>query len=178
MAPLRTAVTTAAFRRAIQRFVPGGGKSTAVGLVVSTISSPVQRLLSQSPVKAVVSKKFTICHRRDLARAIRQPGPEVFAQGRHAPLPPALPIPRLDCIEHSRGSHCGNIHVRLWVSKRPETIRCGPARARFSRSHRPRIVADLEGLFEVWADDRSLVERIPFRHPHLRFSDLSPPRCL
>lgn len=32
----------------------------------------------------------------------------------------------------------------------------------FCRSHSPRIVADREGLFEVWADDWSLVENYRF----------------
>jgi hypothetical protein len=39
MAPLRTAATTAALRRATQRFVSAGGKSTVVPLVPIKISS-------------------------------------------------------------------------------------------------------------------------------------------
>ena len=43
MAPLRTALTTAALRRATQRFVSVGGRSTAVPLVHIKISSSVSR---------------------------------------------------------------------------------------------------------------------------------------
>jgi hypothetical protein len=40
MKPLRTALTTTAFRRATQRLVSGGGKSTIVVLVHGKISTP------------------------------------------------------------------------------------------------------------------------------------------
>lgn len=64
-------------------------------------------------------------------------------------------------MDHSGGCHCGNIHVRLRLSTAaPET----PLRAcacSFCRAHQTRTVADPAGLFEVTADDWSLVE--PYR---------------
>jgi hypothetical protein len=61
-------------------------------------------------------------------------------------------------VEHIGGCHCGNIQVRLRLSKPPEDNPLRACTCSFCRSHRPRIVADREGLFEVWADDWSLVE--------------------
>jgi len=77
-------------------------------------------------------------------------------------LTPALPILRLDTMVHSGGCHCSNIHVRLRLSKRPEDNPLRACTCSFCRSHNPRMVADSEGLFEVWADDWSLVENYRF----------------
>lgn len=63
---------------------------------------------------------------------------------------------------HSGGCHCGNIHVRLQLSKPPEEFAVRGCTCSFCRSHRPRIVADSDGNFEVWADDWSLVENYRF----------------
>ena len=79
-----------------------------------------------------------------------------------SPLTPALPTARLDCMDHLGGCHCGNIHVRLRLSKPPEDNPPRACTCSFCRSHSPRIVADREGLFEVWADDWSLVENYRF----------------
>jgi hypothetical protein len=65
-------------------------------------------------------------------------------------------------MDHSGGCHCGNIHVRLQLSKPPEDNPLRACTCSFCRSHHPRIVADREGLFEVWADDWSLVENYRF----------------
>jgi len=65
-------------------------------------------------------------------------------------------------MEHSGGCHCGNIHVRLRLSKRPEDNPLRACTCSFCRSHSPRIIADPDGLFEVWADDWSLVETYRF----------------
>jgi hypothetical protein len=65
-------------------------------------------------------------------------------------------------MEHLGGCHCGNIHVRLRLSKQPEDTPLRACTCSFCRSHSPRIVADLEGLFEVWSDDWSLVENYRF----------------
>jgi len=70
--------------------------------------------------------------------------------------------PSLDVMEHSGGCHCGNIHVRLRLSKPPEESPLRACTCSFCRSHNPRIVADPKGLFEVWADDWSLVENYRF----------------
>jgi hypothetical protein len=63
---------------------------------------------------------------------------------------------------HLGGCHCGNLHVRLRLSKPPEDNALRACTCSFCRSHSPRIVADAEGLVEVWADDWSLVENYRF----------------
>jgi len=79
-----------------------------------------------------------------------------------SPLTLALPTARLDCMDHLGGCHCGNIHVRLRLSKPPEDNPLRACTCSFCRSHSPRIVADREGFVEVWADDWSLVENYRF----------------
>ena len=75
---------------------------------------------------------------------------------------PAPPIARVGGVEHIGGCHCGNIQVRLRLSKPPEYNPLRGCTCSFCRSHSPRIVADREGLFEVLADDWSLVENYRF----------------
>jgi hypothetical protein len=65
-------------------------------------------------------------------------------------------------MEHTGGCHCGNIHVRLRLSKPPEDNPLRACTCSFCRSHAPRMVSDPDGLFEVWADDWSLVENYRF----------------
>ena len=63
---------------------------------------------------------------------------------------------------HLGGCHCGNLHVQLRLSKPPEDNALRACTCTFCRSHSPRMIADPEGLFEVWADDWSLVENYRF----------------
>ena len=70
--------------------------------------------------------------------------------------------PEIFGMDHAGGCHCGNIHVRLRLSQPPEDSPVRGCTCSFCRSHNPRIVADPEGLFEVWADDWSLVENYRF----------------
>jgi len=79
-----------------------------------------------------------------------------------SPLTPTLPIPRLTHMDHLDGCHCANIHVRLRLSKPPEDNPLRACTCSFCRSHSPRMVAGLGGLFKVWADDWSLVENYRF----------------
>jgi hypothetical protein len=65
-------------------------------------------------------------------------------------------------MEHSGGCHCGNIHVRLRLSKRPQDCPLRACACTFCRSHSTRTVADVDGLVELWADDWPLVERYRF----------------
>ena len=65
----------------------------------------------------------------------------------------------MDCLG---GCHCGNIHVLLRLIKPPEDNPLRACTCSFCRSHNPRMVSDPEGLFEVRADDWSLVERYRF----------------
>jgi hypothetical protein len=64
-------------------------------------------------------------------------------------------------MEHSGGCHCGNIHVHLRLTKAPRENPLRACACAFCRAHQTRTVADPEGLFEVAADDWSLVE--PYR---------------
>ena len=74
----------------------------------------------------------------------------------------AQPLPIFHSVDHLGGCHCGNIHVRLRLSKRPEDNALRACTCSFCRSHSPRIVADPKGNFEVWADDWSLIENYRF----------------
>jgi hypothetical protein len=65
-------------------------------------------------------------------------------------------------MDHLGGCHCGNIHVRLRLSKPPEDIPLRGCTCSFCRSHSPRIIADREGFFKVWASDWALVENYRF----------------
>src|SRR5262252_6827862 len=65
-------------------------------------------------------------------------------------------------MEHLGGCHCGNIHVRLRLTKRPAETPLRSCTCSFWRSHNPRMLSDPEGSFEVWADDWSLVENYRF----------------
>jgi hypothetical protein len=64
-------------------------------------------------------------------------------------------------MEHLGGCHCGNIHVRLRLSKPPAASPLRACQCSFCRAHNTRTVADPDGLFEIWADDWALVE--PYR---------------
>jgi hypothetical protein len=64
-------------------------------------------------------------------------------------------------MEHRGGCHCGNIHVRLRLSKLPQENPLRACACSFCRGHNTRTVADPAGLFEAWADDWALVE--PYR---------------
>jgi hypothetical protein len=65
-------------------------------------------------------------------------------------------------MDHSGGCHCGNIHVRLRLSKAPAENPLRACACGFCRAHQTRTVADPAGLFEVSADDWALVERYRF----------------
>ena len=72
------------------------------------------------------------------------------------------PVPSLGGMDHLGGCHCGNIHVRLRLSKPPEVNPIRACTCSFCRSHNPRMVSDPEGLFEIWADDWSIVQNYRF----------------
>src|SRR6516164_5168085 len=103
-----------------------------------------------SPERNLSRKRLCVCQTRR-AKAF---GDSAVERGGEAffriPLTPTLPIPRLNRMEHLGGCHCGNIHVRLRLSNRPEDNPLRACTCSFCRSHSPRMVADLEGLFEVW----------------------------
>ncbi len=63
---------------------------------------------------------------------------------------------------HSGGCHCGNIGVRLRLSRAPEAMPLRSCSCSFCRSHGTRTVSDRDGSVEITASDRSLVERYRF----------------
>jgi hypothetical protein len=63
---------------------------------------------------------------------------------------------------HAGGCHCGNISVRLRLSRSPEQMPLRSCACSFCRSHGTRTVSDREGSVEITATDRSLVERYQF----------------
>jgi len=65
-------------------------------------------------------------------------------------------------MDHLGGCHCGNLHASLRLSTRPEATSLRGCTCSFCRSHSPRMVSDPQGLFQVWADDWSLVENYRF----------------
>ena len=64
-------------------------------------------------------------------------------------------------MDHSGGCHCGNIHVRLRLSKPPQETPLRACACSFCRAHMTRTVADMAGHFVMSADDWRLVE--PYR---------------
>jgi hypothetical protein len=65
-------------------------------------------------------------------------------------------------MEHLGGCHCGNIHVRLRLSKRPQDTPLRACACSFCRAHSTRTVADGAGLLELTAEDWNLIERYRF----------------
>jgi hypothetical protein len=65
-------------------------------------------------------------------------------------------------MEHGGGCHCGAIKVRLRLAKAPQDSPLRACACAFCLAHATRTVADPQGLFEVWAEDWSLVERYRF----------------
>ncbi len=63
---------------------------------------------------------------------------------------------------HAGGCHCGNISVRLILSKPPGDCPLRACQCSFCRAHATRTVSDPQGLFEVAAKDWALVEKYRF----------------
>jgi len=63
---------------------------------------------------------------------------------------------------HTGGCHCGNISVRLRLSRSPEQMPLRSCSCSFCRSHGTRTVSDRDGLVEIAASDWSQVERYQF----------------
>jgi hypothetical protein len=64
-------------------------------------------------------------------------------------------------MEHFGGCHCRKLHVGLRLSMLPQQAPLRACGCSFCRAHNTRTVADPAGLFELSADDWSLVE--PYR---------------
>lgn len=63
---------------------------------------------------------------------------------------------------HTGGCHCGNIKVKLQLSKFAVEMPLRSCSCSFCRSHGTRTVSDRHGLAEIGASDWSLVERYRF----------------
>ena len=63
---------------------------------------------------------------------------------------------------HSGGCHCGNITVRLRLSKPPGEMPLRSCSCSFCRAHGTRTLSDRDGQAEIDASDWSLVERYRF----------------
>ncbi len=64
-------------------------------------------------------------------------------------------------MDHDGGCHCGNLRVRLRLTRRPQECTLRSCSCSFCRAHGTRTVSDPHGLYEVWAKDWSLVA--PYR---------------
>jgi hypothetical protein len=67
----------------------------------------------------------------------------------------------MGAVEHTGGCHCGNLRIRLTLSKAPTEVALRACACSFCRAHGTRTVSDPDGRFEVWADDWSRVA--PYR---------------
>ncbi len=100
--------------------------------------------------------------RRETTPSRYSSGVQLFIASDERTLTPSSPLMIFNRMEHLGGCHCGNIHVRLRLLKPPADYALRACTCSFCRSHSPRIVADRDGQFEVWADDWLLVENYRF----------------
>jgi hypothetical protein len=64
-------------------------------------------------------------------------------------------------MEHQGGCHCGNLRVRVRLTKPPAEMPVRSCACSFCRAHGTRTVSDPAGLAELWAD-WSLVQKYRF----------------
>jgi hypothetical protein len=65
-------------------------------------------------------------------------------------------------MEHEGGCHCGNLRVRVRLTRPPADNPLRSCACSFCRGHATRTVSDPAGLFQVWAQDWALVEQYRF----------------
>ena len=65
-------------------------------------------------------------------------------------------------MNHTGACHCGNIHLRMWLTRLPPDNPVRSCACSFCRAHATRTVSDPHGLVEVGADDWALVEQYRF----------------
>jgi hypothetical protein len=63
---------------------------------------------------------------------------------------------------HAGGCHCGNVGVKLRLSRPPEQISLRSCACSFCRSHATRTLSDRDGHVEITASDWSEVARYRF----------------
>ena len=64
--------------------------------------------------------------------------------------------------EHRGGCHCGNLRVRLRLTRPPAEVQLRACGCSFCRRHNTRTASDPEGTVDIWADDWSLVQLYRF----------------
>ncbi len=65
-------------------------------------------------------------------------------------------------MEHEGGCHCGNLRLRLQLTRPPVECATRSCSCSFCRAHATRTVSDPGGRVEIQADDWSRVERYRF----------------
>lgn len=63
---------------------------------------------------------------------------------------------------HHGGCHCGNLRVRLRLTRFPGDVRLRACGCSFCRAHNTRTASDPNGAVDIWADDWSLVQLYQF----------------
>jgi hypothetical protein len=65
-------------------------------------------------------------------------------------------------MECTGGCHCGNLQVKLRLSKEPEQMAIRTCTCSFCRAHAPRMMSDTKGSFEISAADWTTVRYYRF----------------
>jgi hypothetical protein len=65
-------------------------------------------------------------------------------------------------MEHAGGCHCGNLRLRLRLTRSPAEYATRSCSCSFCRAHATRTTSDPDGEVEIQADDWSRVERYRF----------------
>jgi hypothetical protein len=65
-------------------------------------------------------------------------------------------------MECTGGCHCGNLQVKLRLSKEPEQMAIRACTCSFCRAHAPRFISDPAGSFEISAADWTTVQYYRF----------------
>jgi hypothetical protein len=65
-------------------------------------------------------------------------------------------------MEHEGGCHCGNLRLRLHLTRPPAEYATRSCRCSFCRAHATRTLSDPNGRVEIRASDWSRVERYRF----------------
>src|SRR5271165_3512319 len=65
-------------------------------------------------------------------------------------------------MDHDGGCHCGNLRLRLRLTRPAEDNATRSCSCSFCQAHATRTVSDPEGRVDIWARDWSGVERYRF----------------
>jgi hypothetical protein len=65
-------------------------------------------------------------------------------------------------MEHDGGCHCGNLRLRLRLTRSPADNATRSCACSFCRAHATRTLSDAQGQVEIWSRDWSEVRRYRF----------------